>query len=216
AEAASTWRLTSLERFATEIRNLQRNEIAEAAEGFDTESQVGSSTMAQKKNPVSCEKITGLARIARAFLTPAYENAIQWHERDLSNSSAERFILPHLFILTHEATRVAADVFRDLQVDPERMAKNLHLTPTITAEAVVIALTERGLGRQQAHEVVRQAAMQADTHEGFREALLEDPQVTDLLKADELGALLDPTKYIGKAPELVDRVLEQTGHASQA
>ncbi len=204
--------VTSLEKFATEIRNLQRNEIDEAAEGFDRASQVGSSTMAQKKNPVSCEKITGLARIARSFLNPAYENAVQWHERDLSNSSAERFILPHLFILTHEATRVAADVFQDLQVNTEKMRENLYLTPTITAEAMVIALTERGIGRQEAHEIVRQASMGAGSRQAFREALLSDDRVADLLKADEVDELLEPTNYLGKAPELVDRVLEETGH----
>lgn len=206
--------VTTLERFATEIRNLQRNEIAEAAEGFEEENQVGSSTMAQKKNPIASEKICGLARIARSFLTPAYENAIQWHERDLANSSGERFILPHLFTLTHECVRVAATVFEDLQVDEERMRENLHITPTITAEALVIGLTERGLGRQEAHEIVRQASMRSEDRAGFRAALLDDKQVEELLTQDELDDLLDPTGYVGKAPELVDRVLDATGHAT--
>lgn len=204
--------VTSLEKFATEVRNLQRNEIGEAAEGFDTTRQVGSSTMAQKKNPVSCEKVSGLARIARSFLMPAYENAIQWHERDLANSSGERFILPHVFILTHECVATMATVFRDLQVHAERMRENLLLTPTITAEAVVIGLTERGLGRQEAHEVVRAASMGVRDRDAFREALLGQAPVADLLKPDELDALLDPFNYLGKAPELTDRVLALTGH----
>ncbi len=204
--------VTTLERFTTEIRNLQRNEIAEAAEGFQEDTQVGSSTMAQKKNPISSEKVCGLARIARSFLQPAFENAIQWHERDLANSSGERFILPHLFALTHETLRVTATVFEDLQVDTERMRENLHLTPTITAEAIVIELAERGVPRQEAHEIVRKASMDAHDRDAFRQALLEDKNVDEHLSPQDLDDLLDPTQYLGKAPELVDRVLERTGH----
>jgi adenylosuccinate lyase len=205
--------VTSLEKFATEIRNLQRNEIGEAAEGFEEDSQVGSSTMAQKKNPISSEKVCGLARTARAFLDPAYANAVQWHERDLANSSSERFILPHLFTLTHEALSVSATVFRDLQVDPERMKDNLELTPTITAERVVVQLAERGVPRQRAHEVVRQASLDAEDRASFRQALLAFDEVDKVVDADQLDAWLDPTNYLGMAPQLVDRVLADTGHA---
>jgi len=204
--------VTSLEKFATEIRNLQRNEIGEAAEGFEEESQVGSSTMAQKKNPISSEKICGLARTARSFLDPAYQNAVQWHERDLANSSSERFILPHLFTLTHEATSVAADVFRDLQVNPDRMQANLELTPTITAERVVVQLADRGVGRQQAHEIVRQASLDVPDRETFADNLLEVDEVQDAASEKEIEAWLDPANYVGKARELVDRILERTGH----
>ncbi len=204
--------VTTLERFATEIRNLQRNEINEAAEGFQEANQVGSSTMAQKKNPVASEKICGLARIARSFLTPAYENAVQWHERDLANSSGERFILPHLFTLTHECTRVTATVFEDLRVNEAQMEKNLHLTPTITAEAIVIELTHQGLPRQHAHEIVRQSSMNATTLDEFQDALLKHENVQEHLTPEDLADLLDPLNYLGKAPELVDRVLERTGH----
>jgi adenylosuccinate lyase len=204
--------VTSLEKFATEIRNLQRNEIGEAAEGFEEESQVGSSTMAQKRNPISSEKVCGLARTARAFLDPAYENAVQWHERDLANSSSERFILPHLFTLTHEALSVSATVFRDLQVDPERMCENLELTPTITAERIVVGLAERGVPRQEAHEHVRQASLEAEDRESFQQALLDREEVRSAVKPGELAGWLDPTNYLGKAPELVDRVLADTGY----
>jgi adenylosuccinate lyase len=204
--------VTSLEKFATEIRNLQRNEIGEAAEGFEEDSQVGSSTMAQKTNPISSEKVCGLARTARAFLDPAYANAVQWHERDLANSSSERFILPHLFTLTHECISVSATVFRDLQVDPERMRENLELTPTITAERVVVQLAERGVPRQEAHEHVRQASLEAEDRESFHQALLDREPVRDAVKPDQLAEWLDPENYIGKAPELVDRVLADTGY----
>lgn len=206
--------VTSLERFATEVRNLQRNEIGEAAEGFQESSQVGSSTMAQKKNPISSEKVCGLARIARSLLTPAFENAIQWHERDLANSSSERFILPHVFAVTHECAGVSATVFEDLQVDPDRMAENLRLTPTITAEALVVELADRGLPRQEAHELVRQASMDAEDRASFRAGLLDDDRVAKLLDPDEVDELLEPGNYLGKAPELVDRVLEATGHGA--
>ena len=89
-----------MEKFATEIRNLQRSEIGEVSEAFEAKKQVGSSTMPQKRNPILCEQVCGLARVIRSFIIPAYENAIQWHERDLCNSSSERFILPHSLIMT--------------------------------------------------------------------------------------------------------------------
>src|SRR5438093_9844831 len=131
---------TSLEKFATEVRNHQRSEIAEVAEGFDRAKQVGSSTMAQKRNPVKSEKISGLARVVRSNLTPAYENAIQWHERDLANSSAERFLIPHAFVLLDEIVRDAANVFERLEVDAPRMRGNLAAQPHVMAEAVMLKL----------------------------------------------------------------------------
>ena len=102
---------TSIEKFATEIRNLQRSEVMEVAEAFDVKKQVGSSTMAHKKNPITSENVSGLARIIRAFILPTYENAIQWHERDLANSSAERFIIPHACILVDDILCSASLLF---------------------------------------------------------------------------------------------------------
>ena len=208
--------VTSLEKFATEIRNLQRNEIAEAAEGFREATQVGSSTMAQKRNPVQCEKVSGLARVTRAFLAPAYENAVQWHERDLANSSGERIILPHTFLLAHECVSTMADVFAGLQVYPERMRDNLERSATITAEAVMMALARAGMGRQDAHEVVRRAALRSDNRDEFRSRLLKEPQVRDLLSEADVDAALDPLEYLGEAAALVDRVLKRSGHARAA
>ena len=201
---------TSLEKFATEIRNLQRNEIGEAAEGFDVKKQVGSSTMAQKRNPVKSEKISGLARVVRANLTPAYENAIQWHERDLANSSAERFILPHSFVLLDVIVQDSVDVFTKLHVDRARLAANLAAHPGIMAESVMLRLVEKGLGRQDAHEVVRKASM---TGKPFGEALAAEPEVAKRLSDKDLAAALDPGAYVGMAPTLVDRALAKVGHA---
>lgn len=200
---------TSLEKFATEVRNLQRPELMEAAEGFDAESQVGSSTMAHKQNPVTCERVSGLARIVRSNLDPAHANAIQWHERDLANSSAERFILPHSFVVTDEAIQGSVEVFRNLRVFPENMAGNLGEHPEVAAEAVMLALAQAGADRQEAHEVVRQASMEDAP---FAEALRKEPLVTDHLDEDELERVLDPTNYTGKSGELVDRALAQAGY----
>jgi adenylosuccinate lyase len=199
---------TSLEKFATEVRNLQRNEIYEVAEGFDVKKQVGSSTMAQKRNPVKSEKISGLARLVRANLTPAYENAIQWHERDLANSSAERFILPHAFVLLDEILNDAVDVFTKLTVYPERMQENLARNPHVMAEAVMLKLVEKGVGRQEAHELVRAASM---TGKPFEEALLAEPTIAKKMTPAEVRAAIDPANYTGMAVQTVDRALKLVG-----
>jgi adenylosuccinate lyase len=199
---------TSLEKFATEVRNLQRSEINEVAEGFDRAKQVGSSTMAQKRNPVKCEKISGLARVVRANLTPAYENAIQWHERDLANSSAERFIIPHAFILLDEIVKDAANVFQHLEVSAERMRENLDRHQEVMAEAIMLRLVDKGLGRQEAHEVVRRASMKGGS---FAESLAADADVAKRLPAAELKAALDPANYTGMSGATVDRALKIVG-----
>jgi adenylosuccinate lyase len=130
---------TSLERYGTEIRNLQRTEIGEVSEPFDTERQVGSSTMAQKKNPITSENITGLARVIRGFVIPTFENQVLWHERDLSNSSAERFTLSHAFVLLDEMLFRMNKVFSGLEVDADRMMKNIGLSQgLIMAEPVMM------------------------------------------------------------------------------
>lgn len=196
---------TSIERFATEVRNLQRTEIGEISERFRTERQVGSSTMAQKRNPIMAENISGLARTIRGFLVPAWEGAIQWHERDLSNSASERFIIPHVAILLDDIVVKTAALFRDLEVDVDRMRENLHLTGgRVMAERVIMALVERGMGRQEAHERVRRAAM-ADGD--FLDALLADESIARSMTADELRPLLDPTTYLGSSGLIVDRVV---------
>ncbi len=199
---------TSLEKFATEVRNLQRNEIYEVAEGFDVKKQVGSSTMAQKRNPVRSEKISGLARLVRSQLTPAYENAIQWHERDLANSSAERFIIPHTFILLDEIVQDAVNVFTNLTVYPEKMMENLGRNPHVMAEAVMLKLVEKGVGRQDAHELVRAASM---TGLPFEESLLAEPTIAKHLTAEDVKAAVDPKNYTGMAVATVDRALKTVG-----
>jgi len=198
----------SLEKFATEVRNLQRTELAEVAESFDKEKQVGSSTMAHKKNPITSENICGLARVARAFVIPSYENVVLWHERDLTNSSAERFTLSHACVLVDDILVKSIDVFGNLHVDPGRMMANFETGKGLQmGEAVMMALTAKGMGRQEAHEVVRRTAMAAyEGAETLRELLLNEESVTSLLSPEELDGALDPTAYMGVSGEIIDRV----------
>jgi adenylosuccinate lyase len=200
---------TSCERYATEIRNLQRSEIQEVCEAFDAEKQVGSSTMAHKKNPVISENVCGLARIVRAFVAPTMENMILWHERDLTNSSAERFIIPHVIVLSDDILTKTRKMFASLAVNKERMLSNMAMAKgKIMAEAVMISLVEKGMGRQVAHEVVRRASMGADERDvHLLETLKDDEEVTLLISEKELEKVMNPENYIGKAPEIVDRAV---------
>ncbi|MFQ5838743.1 MAG: adenylosuccinate lyase [Thermoplasmata archaeon] len=198
---------TSLEKFATEVRNLQRTEIGEVAEAFGSR-QVGSSTMAHKENPITSENVCGLARIVRGFVGPAYESVPLWHERDLTNSSAERFILPHVTVLVDDIIHKMAEVFENLRVMEDRMVENLEATKgLVMAEAVMIALTRKGMGRQQAHELVRRLSRKAkEGGRGLKETLLEDENITSLLSEKELEEAMDPRNYLGASGEIVDRV----------
>ena len=203
---------TSLEKFATEVRNLQRSEIAEVGEYFDPKKQVGSSTMAHKRNPISAENVCGLARIVRGMVVPALENSPMWHERDLTNSSAERFTLSHSIVLTDYILTRSARLFRDLQVYPERMRENLlRAGPEIMAESVMMALVDKGLGRQDAHEAVRSASMRSTAKGGrpFAEELMAEPEVAKRLDRKGLDAALDPSAYLGSAPRVVELALEE-------
>jgi len=199
----------SIEKFATEIRNLQRSEIAEVSEPFDEAVQVGSSTMAQKRNPVTAESICGLARIVRGFTYPAYESAILWHERDLTNSSAERFFVPHSFVLVDDMLAKLDALFAGLVVNAERMKKNLASAGSVTmSEAVLLALVAQGMGRQEAHELVRQASMEAQrSRDDFKKVLVRTKKISDLLSSDELDSALDPQQYLGDSGSTVDRII---------
>jgi len=200
----------SLEKYATEIRNLQRTEIGEAAESFGSR-QVGSSTMPHKKNPIACEQICGLARMVRAQLLPAWENAVQWHERDLCNSSSERFILPHALALTDWILYRMNQVFADLDVHPERMTENLERSQGLPlAESVMLRLVDHGMGRQEAHELLRQCSLDAlETGRHLREVLMETSEVCQRLGTDGIGEALDAAAYIGAAPEIVQKTLDR-------
>ncbi len=202
----------SAEKFATEVRNLQRTEIGEAAEAFG-ERQVGSSTMANKENPVTSENVCGLARIVRGFVVPALENVPLWHERDLTNSAAERIMVPHALILVDDLLVKIADVFRNLRVYPDRMRENLERTRgQAMAESVMIALTAKGIGRQEAHKLVQAAAKKAREKDAdLRDALVADPRIAKTLTRKEIDSALDPDNYLGSAMEIVDRIVKKYG-----
>jgi len=206
---------TSCERYATEVRNLQRSEIREVSEAFDAKNQVGSSTMAHKRNPVTSENVCGLTRIVRSFLMPTMENMVLWHERDLTNSSAERFIIPHVMVLTDDIITKVNRMLSTLVVNHERMRANIELAEgKIMAEAVMIALVDKGMGRQIAHEVVRQCSMEADAEgKHMEETLAASDEIMDLMSTDELSRIMDPENYLGKAPEIVDLIIDKAEHA---
>ncbi|MBU7038947.1 MAG: adenylosuccinate lyase [Theionarchaea archaeon] len=195
---------STLDKIATEVRNLQRTEINEVSEGF-SKGQVGSSTMPHKKNPVTCEKTSGLARVIYSNVLPALQNNVLWHERDITNSSCERVILPETFVLIDEMLIGMKNVLENLVFHPENIERNLYLQRQSLAESVMIALTERGMPRQEAHAVLRGISMQ----ENFVEAVKRDSQIREILSEEEIEDLLTPETYIGDSVAIVTRVLQQ-------
>ena len=202
---------TSMEKFATEVRNLQRDEIGEVAEAFDVKKQVGSSTMPHKRNPITSEQICGLARVVRGFLTPAFENAIQWHERDLCNSSSERFIIPHALILSDWIILKMTEVFTHLKVFPERMEKNMELSLGLPmAESLMTALVGKEMGRGEAHELMRTISLEAiSQRKTLNEMFLEKTKNKPILSKKEVDDALDPRKYLGATDQIIDRVIKK-------
>ena len=202
---------SSLENFATEIRELQRPEIGELAEPFEAEKQVGSSTMPHKRNPETCERICGLARIVRSLVTPALENVVTWHERDLTQSSAERFIIPEACILVDYMLFLMSNVVANLYVNEERMRQNIELTQgRVMSEAVMIALTKKGMSRQEAHELLRKLTIKSEMEKvPFRKVLLEDKVVRQKLSEKEIDEALNPRNYLGTALKQVELMVEK-------
>jgi adenylosuccinate lyase len=203
---------SSLENFATEIRELQRPEIGELAEPFEAEKQVGSSTMPHKRNPETCERICGLARVVRSLVTPALENVVTWHERDLTQSSAERFIIPEACILVDYMLFLMTNIVANLYVNEERMRQNIELTQgRAMSEAVMIALTKKGVSRQEAHELLRKLTIKSEMEKRpFREVLLEDKFVGKKLSEKEIDEALNPRNYLGTALKQVELMVEKT------
>jgi len=202
---------TSIEKYATEVRNLQRDEIGEVAEAFEAKKQVGSSTMPHKKNPITCEQICGLARIIRGFIIPTYENSIQWHERDLCNSSSERFIIPHSIILTDWILFQMNIVFTNLKVFPDRMKKNLDISKGLPmAESLMTTLIEKGLGRGDAHELMRKISLKAASeNKSLKEIFIEENKKIKILTEKEIDYSLKPENYLGATEKIIDRVIKR-------
>ncbi len=208
---------TSVEKLLQEIRNLQRSEIAEVAEAFDADKQVGSSTMAHKRNPITAENACGLARVVRSFIIPSYENALLWHERDLANSSAERFTLSHAAILLDDILAKSDRVMSKCVVDSERMQANIAAqSGFVMSEKVMIELVAAGMPRDEAHEILRSASMTAVAESrNLRDVCGEIDSITSRFNNAALDALFDPSSHLGVSGELVDETVTNARAAIQ-
>ncbi|MGC8610584.1 MAG: adenylosuccinate lyase [Thermoplasmata archaeon] len=202
---------TTLEKIATEIRNLQRPEIGEVQEYFDVEKQVGSSTMAHKINPITSENICSLARIVRSMIIPTFENNILWHERDLTNSAGERFTLPHSAVLIDDIMNKMSWLISNLIVNENRMKENLEKSKYyIMDEKIILYLVSKGLSRQDAHEIVRRNAVKSIKENiSFKDLFLADDDVKKIMDEEELEKIVDPYSYLGVYQKLIDRILKK-------
>ncbi len=198
----------TLEKFATEIRALQRTEILEAEEPF-TEGQKGSSAMPHKRNPVICERIAGLARVLRGNSLAAMENISLWHERDISHSSVERVIIPDSCILLDYMLNLATDVAMHMAVYPERMIENLNrMKGLVFSQRVLLALIGKGITRNEAYDMVQKCAMRAwKENVEFKSILMDDIDVTKYLPHEEIEACFD----LGYYTKNVDRIYKRLG-----
>ena len=198
----------SLERFATEIRNLQHTEIGEVQEPFKA-GQKGSSAMPHKRNPILSERVAGLARLLRGYAGTALENQPLWHERDISHSSAERVILPDATILLDYLLQKTTGLMRDLGVHPERMRENIERGLGLHASSrVLLALVERaGLAREQAYEIVQRASLTAaEQRRPLREVLVLEAVVARSLSLADLDACFDDARHLTQVPEVIARL----------
>ena len=200
---------TSIEKILQEVRNLQRTEIGEVAEAFDSKKQVGSSTMAHKKNPITAENACGLARIVRSMIIPSYENALLWHERDLANSSSERFTLSHSMILLDDVIAKCDRVLSGLVVDGPRMKENIESqNGLIMAEKVMLELVDRGMARDVAHEELRSASMIAvESGSNLEDVCRDSTSIMELFDEGEISGLFEPESHLGSSIQIVDRAI---------
>jgi adenylosuccinate lyase len=203
---------SSLDKFATEIRNLQRTEIRELVEPFRMDKQVGSSTMPAKMNPVKCETVCSLAKLMRSLVIVSLENIPLWHERDITNSASERFVIPQSCILIDHMLRTIITVLMGLNVQTENLERNLELGQgLIMSESIMLLLAKSGMGRQDAHELTRTCAMESmKLRKPFKQVLLENKAVTSHVTEAEIEKALDPRDYLGKSVEIVDRAMNLT------
>ena len=203
---------STLDKIAAEIRELQRPEIGELAEPFEKAKQVGSSTMPHKRNPELCERVCGLAKIMRGLVLPALEDVPTWHERDLTQSSAERFVIPEACILLDYMLNLMTNVLANLWVNEVKMRKNIELTQgRAMSEAVMIALVQKGLSRQEAHELLRALTIQSEAEkQPFSKILLKDKTVSKKFSEKEIKKILNPRNYLGTAVKQVDFVIKKT------
>ncbi|EAG1010723.1 adenylosuccinate lyase [Listeria monocytogenes] len=198
---------TSVEKFAVEVRALQKSEVREVEEFF-AKGQKGSSAMPHKRNPIGSENVTGLARVIRGHTVTAYENVPLWHERDISHSSAERIILPDSTILLDYILNRFGNIVKNLTVFPENMKRNMDRTlGLIYSQRVLLALIDKGLAREAAYDVVQPRAMEAwEKQVPFRELVEQDAIITENLSADEIADCFDYNYHLKNVDLIFDRL----------
>ncbi|AGA59158.1 adenylosuccinate lyase [Thermobacillus composti KWC4] len=203
---------TSLDKFATEIRALQKSEFREVEEPF-AKGQKGSSAMPHKRNPIGCENISGLARVIRGHMLSAYENVPLWHERDISHSSVERVILPDATMLINYMLNRLGNIIKNLTVFPENMKRNMERTYGVPFSGrVMTKLIDKGFSREQAYDTVQPRAMQAwETQRHFRDIILETPEITSVLSKEEIDDCFNPSWHL----KHVDTIFERLGLTGQ-
>jgi len=197
----------SLEKFATEIRALQRTEVREAEEPFGA-GQTGSSAMPHKRNPELCERVCGLSRLIRGYALTSMENIALWHERDISHSSTERIILPDSCLALDYTLDIFTSVMKGLKVYPQRMKRNIELTRGLVfSQRIMLALIDKGLSRQKAYELVQRNAMKAwKGNKNFLNLLKADSEVIGTLPQEELESLFDYQYYLRYVDEIFERL----------
>jgi len=197
----------SLEKFATEIRNLQRTDILEVEEGF-RKGQKGSSAMPHKKNPIVCERITGLARVVRGNVVPGLENISLWHERDLTHSSVERVILPDSSILVDYALQKFKEVLEELKINKDNMRKNMDRTHgLIFSQRVMLALVDKGLEREDAYEMAQRNALKAwENKEDYKKLIKNDNKIKEYLNDQEIEDVFDYNYYLKEIDNIFTRL----------
>jgi len=198
----------SIERFAVEIRNLQRTDVLEVEEFF-SKGQKGSSAMPHKRNPIRSERLTGLARIVRGHAVAALENVALWHERDISHSSVERVMFPDCCILTHFMLVETTDLVKNLLVYPENMQRNMNIYGGVVfSQRVLLALVDKGMSREEAYAIVQSCAHAAWNKPGgdFHALIVQDPKVTALLSPDEIEQCFDPMAHLKHMDTIYQRL----------
>jgi adenylosuccinate lyase len=201
---------SSLDKFATEIRHLQRTEVREVEEPFAA-GQKGSSAMPHKRNPVKCEQVSGLSRLLRGYAVAALENVALWHERDISHSSAERVILPDATSVLAYMLRSMTRIIGAMVVYPERMLRNIQQTRGLAYSGqLLLDLTRRGVSREEAYRWVQRCSMKVwDEDRDFIEILLEDPDITKVLSRDEIRSVVNPELQLRNVDAVFSRVFER-------
>ena len=199
---------SSLDRFATEIRNLQRTDVLEVEEGF-SKGQKGSSAMPHKRNPIRSERISGLSRVLKSYVNTALDNVTLWHERDISHSSNERIMLPDVSICLHFMLREMTEIVSNLQIYPENMLVNMNrYGGVIFSQKVLLLLLEKGLSREEAYELVQKNAHLAwnTSHGDFKQNIEKDKQIMNKITAAELDECFNPVIHLANLNVIWDRL----------